>query len=145
MRAFRFRLERLLRLSHRREESLRKGWAMAMQAREELRLRTTRMEQARADAEELGNSLSPASSMAIAYEANLVRKLRALEGERVMIQERVDEAHSAWQEARMALKQIEKLEEIERQRHAQQVARQEQKELEELSELGRRAKARRRF
>lgn len=145
MRAFKFRLQRLLRLSHRKEEALRKDWAIAMQAREELRLRTERMQRARSDAEELGNSLSPASCMALAYEENLVRKLRALEGERIMIQERVDKAHADWQEARMALKQIEKLEEIERQRHEQQVAKQEQKELEELAELGRRAKARRRF
>ena len=145
MRAFKFRLERLLRLSHRREEALRKDWAIAMQAREELELRTSRMEQARADAEELGNSLSPASSMALAYEDNLVRKLRAMEGERILIQERVDEAHAAWQEARMALKQIEKLEEIERLRHETQAAKLEQQELEELAQLGRQAKARRRF
>lgn len=145
MRAFKFRLQRLLRLSHRREEALRKDWALAMQAREEHKLRTQRMQRARADAEELGNSLSPASSMAIAYEQNLIRKLRAMEGERILIQERVDESHAAWQEARMALKQIEKLEEIERLRHETQIARQEQQELEELAELGRRAKAGRRF
>ncbi len=134
-----------MRLSHRKEEALRKDWAIAMQAREELRLRVDRMERARADAEELGNSLSPASSMAMAYEDNLIGKLRALEGERILIQERVDEAHEQWKAARMNLKQIEKLEEIERQRHEKQVMRQEQRELEELAELGRQAKARRRF
>lgn len=134
-----------MRLSTRREEALRKRWAIAMQTLDEHRLRVERMERARVDAEELGNSLSPAASMAVAYEDNLVRKLRALEGERILIQERLDAAHKDWQEARMALKQIEKLEEIERLRHEKQMARLEQKELEELAELGRRAKDRRRF
>lgn len=135
MQRFRFRLDRVLRLRERAEQSARLAFAEQLARLQALEQRRADVRAAWRYAQDEAASSARSAGLAAAYARNLELEDKKLGLEVSRCSAQLGRLREIWIQARSELRQLERLRELRFTEHREQSARTEQAELEELAAL----------